>query len=58
MDHMVYGNCGHGATWKKCRIEVEIVGADANRYVLVDFKDMETKKLLLRWIKENCGRCA
>lgn len=37
---------------------VKIVGADVNRYVLIDFKDMETKKLLLRWVKENCGRCA
>ncbi len=108
MDHMVYGNVGHGATWKKCCIEVgalpircysserakyfqdkheaerkevealdhyktgsyimhprfgrekimELVGVDANRYALVDFKDMETKKLSLRWAKENCGRCA
>ena len=108
MDHMVYGNMGHGATWKKCCIEVgalpircysrerakyyqdiheaerkqvalldhyrtgslimhprfgrgrivEIVGADINRYALVDFKDMETKKLSLTWVDKNCGRCA
>lgn len=107
MDHMIYGNCGHGTTWKKCCTEigalpircysserakyyqdkheakrkeaealdhfmvgsyiihprfgrgkiVEIVGVDVNRYALVDFIDMETKKLLLRWVKENCGRC-
>lgn len=107
MDHMVYSNVGHGATWKKCCIEVgalpircysserakyfqdkheaerkevevldhyktgsyimhprfgrgkimELVGVDANRYALVDFRYMETKKLSLRWVKENCGRC-
>lgn len=37
---------------------VEIVGADINRYALVDFKDMETKKLSLTWVDKNCGRCA
>lgn len=107
MDHMVYGNMGHGISWKKCCNEVgampircysrerakcyqdkheaeqkqeealahyrtgsyimhprfskgqivEIVGADVDRYAVVDFKDMEPKKLLLRWVDENCGRC-
>ena len=37
---------------------VEIVGADINRYALVNFKDMETKKLSLTWVDKNCGRCA
>ena len=37
---------------------VEIVGTDVNRYAWIDFQDMETKKLLLKQVKENCGRCA
>lgn len=108
MDYMIYGNIGHGATWKKCcgevgalpircysgerakyyqykheaerkeaetldhyRIDsfithprfgrgkiVEIVGAGVNRYAVVNFKDMERKKLSLAWVDKNCGRCA
>lgn len=108
MDHMVYGNMGHGMTWKRCCIEVgalpircyskerakyhqdkhkaeleksasldryragafimhprfgrgkivEIVGSDINRYALVSFKNMEIKKLSLKWVDKNCGRCA